>query len=110
MIEETNPVFYAVVFEGMPTVYIHADNDEAARESAQHLAHYVDKPLRLVFVSAHNDPANGPSGMRKVWSRCEACGGRGQNSAGGGEHFQTSLCRECHGEGFLIGEGETPYL
>lgn len=98
-------MFYAIVFEGMPTVYLNASDDMGAIESAQHLGQYIDKPLRLIFVSAHNDPANGPSVMRHVWSLCNSCQGRGQHQAGAGENFTTSLCQDCHGEGFTIGEG-----
>lgn len=103
-------MFYAVVFEGMPTVYLPGSNDGEVIDAAHHLAGYVDKPLRVVFVSAHNDPENGPSVMRMVWARCTECGGKGQHRAGAGEHLSITLCQSCYGQGFTTGESDSEPL
>lgn len=61
-------MFYAVVCEGMPTVYIHEMNDRDAMMQARKIEKSSRNALRLVFVSAFNDPREGESGMREVFN------------------------------------------
>lgn len=62
-------MFYAVVIDNMETFYVCADSDDEAVSLAQEFANKMSASLRIVFVSAHNDPANGPTGMREVFRR-----------------------------------------
>lgn len=60
-------MFYCVVLTLGTSFYVFGESDEHALEIAHHTADEVGQAVRLVFVSAHNDPPNGPSGMRQVY-------------------------------------------
>lgn len=66
--EATN-LFYAVVLDGLDSIYVFGESDAHAVSQAFELAGASGKSLRLVFVSAHNDPINGLSVMREVFNR-----------------------------------------
>jgi hypothetical protein len=61
-------MFYVVVCEGMPTVYVHEMSDVAAMVQARKIERSSGNALRLVFVSAFNDSSVSPSGMREVFN------------------------------------------